>query len=79
MNPEHLYDGTCCDVKNSLPQVDMRAGCLNSNDCFVVATPQLTYVWCGKGSTGDEREMAKSLGASKGETLMVSEGKDHYV
>ncbi|KAG0721754.1 Advillin [Chionoecetes opilio] len=55
-------------------EVDMRAGCLNSNDCFVVATPQLTYVWCGKGSTGDEREMAKSLGASKGETLMVSEG-----
>uniref|UniRef100_A0A0P4WDJ1 HP domain-containing protein n=1 Tax=Scylla olivacea TaxID=85551 RepID=A0A0P4WDJ1_SCYOL len=55
-------------------EVDMRAGCLNSNDCFVVATPQLTYVWCGKGSTGDEREMAKSLAASKGETLMVSEG-----
>lgn len=57
-------------------EVDMRAGCLNSNDCFVVATPQVTYVWCGKGSTGDEREMAKSLASSKGETLMVSEGHE---
>lgn len=54
----------------------MRAGCLNSNDCFVVATPQMTYVWCGKGSTGDEREMAKNLASGKGETLMVSEGEE---
>lgn len=55
-------------------EVDMRAGCLNSNDCFVIATPQVTYVWCGKGSTGDEREMAKNLASGRGETLMVSEG-----
>lgn len=55
-------------------EVDMRAGCLNSNDCFIVATPQLTYIWCGKGSTGDEREMAKSLASSRGETVTLSEG-----
>ncbi|XP_069174423.1 villin-1 isoform X2 [Procambarus clarkii] len=57
-------------------EVDMRAACLNSNDCFIVATPQLTYVWCGKGSTGDEREMAKSLAANRGETVIVSEGHE---
>ncbi|XP_063596642.1 advillin-like [Penaeus indicus] len=55
-------------------EVDLRAGCLNSNDCFVVATPQTTYVWCGKGSTGDEREMAKTFASSRGDTLIVSEG-----
>lgn len=57
-------------------EVDMRAGCLNSNDCFIVVTPQLTYVWCGKGSTGDEREMAKSLASAKGEVVTVSESHE---
>ncbi|XP_066975023.1 villin-1-like isoform X2 [Macrobrachium rosenbergii] len=57
-------------------EVDMRAGCLNSNDCFIVVTPQISYVWCGKGSTGDEREMAKTLATGKGETVTVSEGHE---
>ncbi|KAK8742675.1 hypothetical protein OTU49_001619 [Cherax quadricarinatus] len=57
-------------------EVDMRAGCLNSNDCFIVTTPLLTYVWCGKGSTGDEREMAKTLSSKRGETVIVSEGHE---
>ncbi|MDK2413450.1 hypothetical protein QHH03_30640, partial [Aphanizomenon sp. 202] len=57
-------------------EVDLRAGCLNSNDCFVVATPQTTYVWCGKGSTGDEREMAKTYASSRGDTFIVSEGHE---
>ncbi|KAK7083781.1 hypothetical protein SK128_018797, partial [Halocaridina rubra] len=57
-------------------EVDMRAGCLNSNDCFIVVTPQLSYIWCGKGSTGDEREMAKTLASQNGETIIVSEGHE---
>ncbi|ROT78895.1 hypothetical protein C7M84_002399 [Penaeus vannamei] len=43
---------------------------------FRVATPQTTYVWCGKGSTGDEREMAKTYASSRGDTFIVSEGHE---
>ena len=37
---------------------------LNSNDCFVVLprkSSEPSFVWCGKGSNGDEREMAKTI------------------
>ncbi|KAF6030460.1 qua [Bugula neritina] len=40
-------------------QVPCRAASLNSNDVFVLFTKSKVYIWCGKGSTGDEREMAK--------------------
>ena len=36
-----------------------RAASLNSNDVFVLFTKSSVYIWAGKGSTGDEREMAK--------------------
>ena len=35
------------------------ASSLNTNDCFVLVNPDQVTVWFGKGSTGDEREMAK--------------------
>ncbi|KAG7164926.1 Villin-1-like 2, partial [Homarus americanus] len=57
-------------------EVDKRAGCLNSNDCFIIGTHQMTYVWCGKGSTGDEREMAKSFATGRGESVIVSEAEE---
>ena len=38
-----------------------RAASLNSNDVFVLFTKSSVYIWCGKGSTGDEREMAKLI------------------
>ncbi|WAR10094.1 AVIL-like protein [Mya arenaria] len=40
-------------------QVPMEAASLNSNDTFVVFLKTAVYIWCGKGSTGDEREAAK--------------------
>ncbi|CAF1190371.1 unnamed protein product, partial [Didymodactylos carnosus] len=46
-------------------QVDLRASSLNSNDCFVLFTKSNVYIWCGKGSTGDEREMAKIVASSR--------------
>ena len=56
-------------------QVELRAGSLNSNDVFVLQTPTLVYVWAGKGSTGDEREMAKKLAAaSETDPILVYEG-----
>ncbi|CAH1789863.1 unnamed protein product [Owenia fusiformis] len=42
-------------------QVDCRAASLNSNDVFVLFTKKDVYIWSGKGSTGDEREMAKHI------------------
>ena len=42
-------------------QVDLSATSLNTNDCFVLVTPKETFLWLGKGSTGDERETAKSI------------------
>ncbi|CAF1239030.1 unnamed protein product [Adineta steineri] len=58
-------------------QVDLRATSLNSSDCFVLFTPQSVYIWCGKGSTGDEREMSKVVASSKSkEPSMVFEGQE---
>ena len=37
------------------------AASLNSNDVFVLITPQEGYLWYGKGCSGDERELAKEL------------------
>ncbi len=31
-------------------QVEEKATSLNSNDCFVLETPQCTYIWYGKVS-----------------------------
>lgn len=45
-------------------QVLLKASSLNSNDVFVLRTPSASFVWCGKGSTGDEREMAKNIAHS---------------
>jgi len=46
---------------------EFRAASLNTNDCFVLVTPEMTAVWFGKGSTGDEREMAKFIASKKSE------------
>ncbi|KAG8538825.1 hypothetical protein GDO81_022019, partial [Engystomops pustulosus] len=42
-------------------EVPARATSLNSNDVFVLKTDTMCYLWCGKGCSGDEREMAKTV------------------
>ena len=38
-------------------------------------SPTVVYIWCGKGSTGDEREMAKKIAAEgKADTQIMAEG-----
>jgi hypothetical protein len=38
-------------------------------------SPRSVYIWCGKGSTGDEREMAKKIAVEgKADPTIVSEG-----
>ncbi len=58
-------------------QMPLKAASLNTNDCFVLVSPEETYIWFGRGSTGDEREMAKllALKTDKDPTL-VTEGQE---
>lgn len=60
-------------------QVEEAASSLNSNDCFVLETPDCTYVWYGKGCSGDERQLADSIVAAVSpgrEPVKVSEGNE---
>jgi hypothetical protein len=60
-------------------QVEEKAASLNSNDSFVLETPKATYLWYGKGCSGDERELANhvSTAVTPGrEPIKVLEGKE---
>lgn len=59
-------------------EVDLRAASLNTNDVFLLKNGGNKYIWCGKGSTGDEREMAKKIAAviAPVEQETVYEGKE---
>ncbi|NWY31271.1 VILI protein, partial [Pheucticus melanocephalus] len=59
-------------------EVPVRASSLNSNDVFVLKTPSCCYLWYGKGCSGDEREMAKTVAdiISKMEKPVVAEGQE---
>jgi len=58
-------------------QVLLRAASLNSNDVFILAGETTTYLWCGKGSTGDEREMAKRIASrDRVDCITVYEGQE---
>lgn len=51
-------------------QVEEVAASLNTNDCFVLETPVETYIWYGKGCSGDERDMANHVAG------MVTPGRE---
>ncbi|XP_077159180.1 villin-like protein [Paroedura picta] len=59
-------------------EVPPRASSLNSNDVFLLKTNQVCYLWCGKGCSGDEREMAKTVAdiVSKRDKQTVLEGQE---
>jgi hypothetical protein len=57
----HVHGRT--DLTTYASQVTLSASSLNCNDCFVLVTPGGNWVWMGKGSTGDERDMAKNIAA----------------
>ena len=58
-------------------QVPMKASSLNTNDCFVLIHPEGNWVWLGKGSTGDEREMAKRMAIPDPDPTVVFEGQEN--
>ncbi|KAJ8260187.1 hypothetical protein GJAV_G00178080 [Gymnothorax javanicus] len=59
-------------------EVPAVASSLNSNDIFLLHSENLRYIWCGKGSSGDERNLAKELSAAigKGSEEIVPEGME---
>uniref|UniRef100_A0A8C9VK43 Villin-1 n=1 Tax=Scleropages formosus TaxID=113540 RepID=A0A8C9VK43_SCLFO len=59
-------------------EVPPRSSSLNSNDVFVLRTDNCCYLWYGKGCSGDEREMGKSLAdiISKREKHVIAEGQE---
>ncbi|KAJ8319925.1 hypothetical protein KUTeg_001512 [Tegillarca granosa] len=73
--PNHfmsLFDG-----KMIIFSVKLSASSLNSNDVFVIYKKKALYIWAGKGSTGDEREMAKKMASnSPRQPEFVFEGQE---
>jgi len=62
-------------------QETLSASSLNTNDCFVLANGGMSYVWFGKGSTGDEREMAKEIASqinADPEIMFEGQEKKHF-
>ncbi|XP_069087021.1 advillin [Pleurodeles waltl] len=59
-------------------EVPAFASSLNSNDVFLLKTPADYFLWYGKGSSGDEREMAKQLAGliSMGNEETLAEGQE---
>ncbi|XP_029099989.1 villin-like protein isoform X3 [Monodon monoceros] len=59
-------------------EVPARASALSSNDIFLLATAGLCYLWFGKGCSGDQREMARTVVTviSRKDKEMVLEGQE---
>ncbi|XP_072927458.1 advillin isoform X2 [Hemitrygon akajei] len=70
----HSYDKS----RTKAIEVSPYASSLNSNDVFLLTTKTICYLWFGKGSNGDEREMAKELAViiSNGSEAAVAEGQE---
>lgn len=46
-------------------------------DCYIIkSSAGIVYVWCGASSTGDSREMAKSIAGMIGEPNLIMEGAE---
>ncbi|TMS19235.1 Advillin [Larimichthys crocea] len=60
-------------------EVPALSSSLNSNDVFLLKSQSGMYLWCGKGSSGDERAMAKEVSSvvgQKGCEEIVAEGQE---
>ncbi|CAG5982213.1 unnamed protein product [Menidia menidia] len=63
-------------------EVPALATSLNSNDVFLLKSQSGIYLWCGKGSSGDERAMGKEVssvisdGSQGGSEEIVAEGQE---
>ncbi|XP_043939398.1 advillin [Protopterus annectens] len=77
--PVRLFQVHGTDQSNTKAiEVPAFASSLNSNDSFLLKSQPGCYLWCGKGSSGDEREMAKQVAASisRGNLETIFEGQE---
>ncbi|XP_034022731.1 advillin [Thalassophryne amazonica] len=81
--PVRLFQVHGSDLFNTKAiEVPALATSLNSGDVFLLKCQTAIYVWCGKGSSGDERAMAKEVSYvigrnSQGSTEeIVAEGQE---
>ncbi|XP_027025923.2 villin-1 [Tachysurus fulvidraco] len=66
------------EMNTKATEVPARASSLNSNDVFFLKTKDISYMWYGKGCSGDEREMGKTVAdvLSKVDKQIVMEGQE---
>ncbi|KAM4612488.1 advillin [Polymixia lowei] len=79
--PVRLFQVSGSDHSNTKAiEVPALAPSLNSNDVFLLKSESEVHVWFGKGSSGDERAMAKEIssviGQSSGAVEVVAEGQE---
>ncbi|XP_059184957.1 advillin [Centropristis striata] len=81
--PIRLFQVRGSDPSNTKAiEVPALASSLNSNDVFLLKSQSGIYLWCGKGSSGDERAMAKevssvtSRNSQPGSEEIVAEGQE---
>ncbi|XP_026163850.1 advillin [Mastacembelus armatus] len=81
--PVRLFQVHGSDPSNTKAiEVPALSASLNSNDVFLLKSQSGIYLWCGKGSSGDERAMAKEVscviqkGFQSGMEETVAEGQE---
>ncbi|XP_062300565.1 advillin isoform X3 [Scomber scombrus] len=81
--PIRLFQVHGSDSSNTKAiEVPALATSLNSNDVFLLKSQSGVYLWCGKGSSGDERAMAKLVSSvigqksHNGSDELVAEGQE---
>ncbi|XP_034389676.1 advillin [Cyclopterus lumpus] len=81
--PIRLFQVHGSDPSNTKAiEVPALATSLNSNDVFLLKSQSGIFLWCGKGSSGDERAMAKEVSSvigqnsQQGSEEIVAEGQE---
>ncbi|XP_045056136.2 villin-like protein [Desmodus rotundus] len=63
-------------------EVPARASALNSGDIFLLVTASICYLWFGKGCSGDQREMARTvvpiISEKDKETVLEGQEPPHF-
>ncbi|KAM9814016.1 advillin [Neosynchiropus ocellatus] len=81
--PVRLFQIHGSDPSNTKAiEVPALASSLNSNDVFMLKSQSGLHLWCGKGSSGDERAMAKEISSVIGQNSqsgceeIIAEGQE---
>lgn len=48
----------------------------SSKDCMIVKCYDSLWIWCGQSSTGDAREVAKTIGGTLGDYTLIMESNE---